>query len=98
MTHEECKALAIVRAVKKAVAQASLKVGDIFAHPDERLAGRVEEINGEVLVGSFPGDRREKFPLGECFDPNVAMGIARGEFNEIVKQQAAGHFIVVLGE
>lgn len=74
----------IKQAVKRAQERArreGLTVGQVVAHPDEPAACELLAVDGEVATVRAPNGRHA-FPVGELFDPNVAM-------EEALKIQAA---------
>ena len=51
-----------------------LRIGQIVAHPNDRIAYELKEVNGNVAQVWVPDkeDTIKEFPLDELFDPNEA--------------------------
>ena len=76
--------------IQKGVARAQeiarangLKIGDVVAHPSDKMTYELFSIDGDVANVSISAEASEtgeevknQFPLNELFDPNVALNEA----------------------
>ncbi len=63
-----------IRRAQERAKQHVFKIGDVIAHPNDKIVYNLKEIRGNEAIGWYHQreDTIKRFPLNEIFDPNVA--------------------------